>query len=357
MVPKFNFIFKCKVIIHFFILLHISILMQSCESKPFADFPFAKERFITGRVYSFLDSVYLRYPFRIRQIDSLLYILDMHGTEYYCHTLTFPKMTQTSSFAVKGNGPEQFLSVENIRLGSKGTLYLLDANKHSIGIYNHFNNNSLKHINLSMNLIRCLDFAIVNDSLFVIPDYTGQYRINIVDNSGNIKKQLFQIPTKKRQDPNIPDIVLAQAWRSFLDYNPDNGILAMVTQLGQVIEIYNLKTNETINILYGKLGEPEFANQGVYAVPTGIMGYSDVHVGKDKIYALFWGTSFKDIRKENHYNRIEGGNIIQVFSLDGTPLFEFTLDKYITGFCIDESRNTLLGLDVNNEQQIVKYQL
>ena len=33
---------------------------------------------------------------------------------------------------------------------------------------------------------------------------------------------------------------LAQAWRSFIDYNPDNGILAMATQLGEAIEIYNL---------------------------------------------------------------------------------------------------------------------
>jgi len=34
----------------------------------------------------------------------------------------------------------------------------------------------------------------------------------------------------------------------------------MATQLGQVIEIYNLKTNETVNILYGKYVEPEFSN-------------------------------------------------------------------------------------------------
>ena len=34
---------------------------------------------------------------------------------------------------------------------------------------------------------------------------------------------------------------LAQAWRSFIDYNPRNGILAVATQLGEVLEIYNLK--------------------------------------------------------------------------------------------------------------------
>ncbi|WP_294067108.1 BF3164 family lipoprotein [Proteiniphilum sp. UBA1028] len=345
------------MILHSCIFILISIFIQCCTSKPFAGFQFAEERFLPGKVLSVQDSKYLRYPFRIRQSDSLLYILDLHGPDYYCHTLTFPEMRQNSSLALRGNGPEEFLSIENIRLDSEGTLYLLDANNNTISIRNPLNNNFNKRIHLSKNLIRCLDFALINDSLFVIPDYGGKCRINIVDDSGNIRRQLFKIPTKKRQDPNIPDIVLAQAWRSFLDYNPDNGVLAMVTQLGQVIEIYNLKTNEIINILYGKLGEPEFANQGDYAIPTGIMGYSDVHVGKDKIYTLFWGTSFKDIRKENPYNRIEGGNIIQVFSLDGTPLIQYTLDKHITGFSIDENRNTLLGLDVNHEQQIVEYQL
>ena len=167
--------------------------------------------------------------------------------------------------------------------------------------------------------------------------------------------QLFKIPTKKKKDTNISDIALAQAWRSFIDYNPDNGILAMATQLGQVIEIYDLRTNETINILYGKYGEPKFLNQGAFAVPNGIMGYSDIQVGKDKIYAVFWGHSFKDIRKNQ--TSIEGGNIIQVFSLKGNPICQYILDKYITGFSINEENNTLIGLDVNNEQQVVEYQL
>lgn len=205
----------------FYIIILISFLIQSCDCNSNPSFPFTKEKYLIGMVLSVQDSNYLRYPFRIRQSDSLLYILNLHGTEYYCHTFTFPKMRQDSFFALRGNGPEEYLSVENIRLGSDGVPYLLDANNHSITIHNSYNQMYNKRIPLSRDLIRCLDFALVNDSLFVIPDYTGQYRINIVDNSGNIKKQLFQIPTKKRQDPNMPDIVLAQAWRSFLDYNPD----------------------------------------------------------------------------------------------------------------------------------------
>ncbi len=266
-------------------------------------------------------------------------------------------MTLAASLAQMGNGPEEFLRVDNIRLDQRGTLYLLDANKEAISIYNSLNDSLCKRINLSEKLIRSLDFTLINDSLFAIPDYTGKYRIHVVDSNGKIKKQLFKIPTRKRKDPNVSDIILAQAWRSFIDYNPENGILAMATQLGQVVEIYNLKANKTINIVYGKFGEPEFANQGAYAVPNGIMGYSDVHVGRDRIYTVFWGSSFKDIRKEDPLNRVEGGNIIQVFSLTGEPIQQYILDKHITGFSIDEENNKLFGLDVNNEHQIIEYQL
>ena len=117
-----------------------------------------------------------------------------------------------------------------------------------------------------------------------------------------------------------------------------------------------MNRNKIVNILYGKHGEPEFINQGANAIPNGIMGYSDVYVSKDKIYAVFWGSSFKNIRK-NPTTKIEGGNIIRVFSIEGIPIRQYILDKHITGFSINEENNRLFGLDVNNEQQIIEYQL
>ena len=55
----------------------------------------------------------------------------------------------------------------------------------------------------------------------------------------------------------------AQAWRSFIDYNPRNGILAAVTQLGEVLEIYNLKDSTHV-VRVGLHGEPEFQVADVY---------------------------------------------------------------------------------------------
>ena len=259
-------------------------------------------------------------------------------------------------FAPRGEGPDEYLSVENIRLCNSGKVLLLDANKETISIYDPIGESIFSRIKFPKELIRTLDFVPINDSLFVLTDYTGKCRVHILDQNEKIIKQLFHIPTKKKKDHTVSDIALAQAWRSFIDYNPSNGILAMATQLGQVVEIYNLKTNEVVNILYGKYGEPQFGVRGDYAVPNGIMGYGDIQVGDDAIYIVFWGTSFKDIQ-EDPFNTPQGGNILQVFSLEGHPLKQYTLDRYITGFSIDEENNKMIALDVNSDNPIVEYQL
>jgi len=128
--------------------------------------------------------------------------------------------------------------------------------------------------------------------------------------------------------------------------------MAVVTQLGQVLEIYDLKNDSIVNVFYGKDGEPEFDNRKGYSVPTGIRGYSDVWVGKENIYAIFWGYTFDEIRKKL---TTEGGKYIHVFDLKGNPVREYVLDEAITGFCVNEEEKKIIGLAVNKDQPVVEY--
>ena len=332
-------------------MLLVCFLLAGCQHDLDSHPGFEQTEFIVSE-QRVVDTIFFRYPFRVRLDDSLLYVMDLHATDYYCHQFEYPSMKHRQSFAKKGKGPDDFLDAENIRINSDGNCWLLDANNTKMVCFQTNATNSLEHeLKLDSRLVRTLDFDLYQDSLFIVSDYTGEHRFHILDSDGTIKESRGSIPIRK-QDADIPNVVYAQAWRGFLDYNPKNGILAIATQLGEVIEIYNLPENRLVNVVYGKQGEPQFQYSGGYALPNGIMGYSDVYVGKENIYALFWGRTFKEIARDK--DNIEGGNQIHVFDLEGNPIKEYILDRYITGFCIDEEKEIVLGLDVNSDQPVVE---
>lgn len=148
---------------------------------------------------------------------------------------------------------------------------------------------------------------------------------------------------------------LAQAWRSFIDHNPRNGVLAAVTQLGEVLEVFNLKDSTHV-VRIGPHGEPEFKLSEGYGIPTGIMGFSDVQVTDSAIYAVFHGRSFKEIAQNARKSiQVDGGQYIYVFNLKGEPLCKYVLDHCIYGISVNEQKGTILATDVNKDEPIIEY--
>lgn len=150
---------------------------------------------------------------------------------------------------------------------------------------------------------------------------------------------------------------LAQAWRSFIDYNPRNGVLAAVTQLGEVLEIYNLKDSTHV-VRIGPHGEPKFKVAEGYGIPTGIMGFCDVQVADSAIYAVFQGRTFKEIAEASRRGDMtDGGRCIYVFSLMGEPLRKYELDHAIYGITADEWKRSITITDVNEDDPILAYDI
>ena len=189
--------------------------------------------------------------------------------------------------------------------------------------------------------------------MFIIPDYSGENRLCRVNCNGKLIDKIGIIPTIDEKALKNACPALAQAWRSFLDYNLNNGILATVTQLGEVVEVYNLK--DSIHVVrIGEHGEPEFKISDGYGIPTGIMGFSDVQVTDSAIYTVFHGTPFKEIARQSG-KLPDGGKYIYVFSLKGEPLCKYVLDHYIYGIWVDEATKTIMATDVNSDQPILKF--
>jgi hypothetical protein len=337
------------------LLLEFCVTCKEKDNNNISYSSFPKTEQLTVLQVDSVYDVYMRYPLRVHKNDSCLYVLDLLSVEYACHSFAYPMMNHVNSFAKKGNGPEEFFFFFAIRLNANGECWALDPNRSRISCF-QFNapNSLLKVVELDTGLIRTLDFDFYQDSLFIVPDYTGIHRFHILSSTGTILESHGQIPVKEK-DANISDIAYGQAWRSYISYNPDNGILAMVTQIGEVIELYSLPDGKLITVISGINGEPEFNYIQGNMIPKGIMGYSDVFVGKENIYAIFEGHTFKDIIEKKFTK--EGGNRIRVFDLKGNPVKEYILDRYISGFCIDEDTGNIIALDVNDDQPVIEYKM
>ena len=230
---------------------------------------FPHERELIGEVIE-LDTALLRYPFRIRIEGDRAIVMDLHGLDHYGHLFQYPGFQYLSSFGKRGDSPTEMLSMENFRLQNH-VVWTLDANKSELTRLDFSSSgDSLlrdETVTLDEDILRPLDFAIYNDSMFIIPDYSGENRLCRVNRNGRLIDKIGIIPTIDEKALENARPALAQAWRSFLDYNPNNGILAVVTQLGEVLEVYNLKDSTHV-VRIGEYGEPEFKISDGYGIPT-----------------------------------------------------------------------------------------
>ena len=345
-------------------ILLVAFLFVACASAPeervksYSDFPEVKE--LAARTVS-LDTALFRYPYRIRVQGDKAVVLDLHGTDCFFHAFRYPGFRYLSSFGKRGDAPEEMLSAENVRWNGD-FLWILDSNKSELTRLGFASSgDSLlrqEAVKLDEELLRSLDFVQYDDTTFIIPDYSGDSRFCFVNRQGKLLRKMGTIPTVNEEALQNARPALAQAWRSFIDYNPRNGVLAAATQLGEVLEIYNLKDSTHV-VCTGPNGEPEFKVSQGYGIPTGIMGFNDIQVTDRAIYVIFQGYKFKDIMQSTKRGTPlpDGGQYIYVFSLKGEPLRKYVLDHSICGFSLNEKEGIIMATDVNRDDPIVEYHI
>jgi hypothetical protein len=307
-----------------------------------------------------LDTALFRYPFRIAVRDSIVVVMDLHNADHFLHAFTCPDGKHIASFGRRGEGPEELLSAETFRFRSLDSLWVLDANKMEVTRWHIFPREQavrrVETIPLDQSLIRSLDFF-VTETGFILPDYSGEYRYHLADFRGQPVRAGGKIPAGKQADPTVP-IALAQAWRSFLDYHPRHDLLAMATQLGEVLELYHLR-DTACTVICGPQGEPEFRTVEGKGVPTGIMGFGDIQITDSFIYAVFQGRRFEDIQRA--YRQGEqterGGRSVYVFDLQGRPVRKYSPDHSVSGIYVDEQARVIYATDVNSNEPILRFNL
>ncbi|MDR1913021.1 MAG: TolB-like 6-bladed beta-propeller domain-containing protein [Clostridiales bacterium] len=305
-------------------------------------------------------AVLFRYPYRVKVREGLAIVMDLHHTDHYFHAFTYPEWKHLVSFGKRGEGPEDMLLAETFQFNSLDSLWTLDPNKRQITRWRlspeACSAERVEEIALDEQLVRTLDFY-MTDTGFIVPSYLGIYRYHLLNFQGKILRSEGHIPTENTS-PDISRPALAQAWRSFMDYHPQNDLLVMVTQLGEVLEFMHLG-DSTHTVLYGPHGEPEFRAVQNEAIPTGIRGFSDVQLTDNYMYAVFHGRTFKEIQAA--YQKGEkpegGGRFIYVFDLAGNPVRKYILDRSICGIDVDELTHTITATDVNSNEPLIQFKM
>ncbi|MCC8174009.1 MAG: TolB-like 6-bladed beta-propeller domain-containing protein [Odoribacter sp.] len=352
-----------KVLLNGILLNGALLFLVTCQQKStekymvYSEFP--KMIPCTSSEIS-LDTLLFRYPYRIKVSGTKAIIMDLHHPDHYYHLFSYPDFKPMDSFGRRGNGSNEILSGENVIFLNPDTIFTLDGNKREI---KHWKVNAEKNvlyehqtIPLEEAILRPLDFALYNDSTFIIPDYSGLYRFCLLNKKGKIIGRHGKIPVEESLRDHFSAPALAQGWRSFIDYNPKNKVLAMATQLGEVLEVYHLGDSISNSVIIGPNGTPDFEVNKGYAIPVGIMGFSDIHVSDSLIYAVFHGQSFREMESMG-YEALDGGRYIYMYDLNGKPVCQLELDRNIYSICIDAQRGKIMALDVNSDHPLVEYDL
>lgn len=342
-------------------ILYIGVLfaVASCSHTPssgyprYADFPEMEEAAVSETV---LDSVYFRYPYRVETEGGLAVLLDLHNDSHYLYAFSYPEWQPIAPFGKRGEGPEELLSADRVRLCSPDSVWVLDANRMQITRWKvdaaGGQVSLAETVFLDKRLLRTLDFCKTENG-FLVDDYTGEHRFHEIGMDGRIIRSIGTVPTEDEKTRENR-MALAQAWRSFMDYDSKSGTLAMATQLGEVLEICNLKTGFH-TVLYGPGGEPVFSSQGNEAFPKGIKGYNDVQVTDKHIYVTFDGIAFKE--KFRQYKagekELDGGQYLYVFDLHGNPVRSYHLNRSVFGLDINEATGIITCTTTDTDKPVV----
>ena len=347
----------------YFLVLFTSVCLFSCDlnnahaesSRSQAnDYPLLESVEIP------IDTVLFRYATYFRVQGDIVVIFDLHNSDYYCHTFTYPEFKYISSFGKRGEGPNEILIADNIRWAGEEEMWVLDNAKNRMTRYSGIARGKTpkleEHVKLEQTLMRALDFDVYNKGQVVIPDYSGEKRFSWVDlSSGKLHHKWMEIPMGNKTILKNNPYAAAAGWRSFMAFTPDKKRLVTVNQFADRLDIYQVADGALVTTVGSENKEPRFeiSSKG-YGIPSGGICHYDVQVTNRYIYTIYDGRSFKETQGLGSGYK-QGGQLLRIYTHKGELLKGYKLDRFITGIYVDETTGILYGLDVNADEQVVKF--
>jgi len=197
----------------------------------------------------------------------------------------------------------------------------------------------------------------VNDSLFIGETHQSNFIYALVNDRGH---ELFSgCSYPKDSWGEISPIAKSIAYQGNFFQNPDdNSLLAHVGINGVVIDILKIEDNRIIrkNRLEYILPKykPVIINEmfGALMDDDNIIGCCSVSVSKDFIYILY---ADKTTINEHDERNERCSDIILAFDWSGQPIKYYRSDVDLYQICVSENDQTLYGVAMNPEAELVKF--
>lgn len=331
-----------KLLINVFcgaIVFCFTLSIYSCKEKPM---DFSKVDSLKLEKTFALDSVICTYPV-MRVSHNLCCVADNSSYDAYFHIFTFPDFKYIKSVGHKGNGHGELNPLLSFSFRDN-TICALGGNGNKIVSY-EIEKGTFSETYLSDDIH---PIQICNDDScgWYVYSVDSEYMLYRIDGQG----KAYPIMREPEPSDKYPGFQKNYLWQSVIEYS--NGILTYATTSGDYISFLSKEQG------FGCIGSYESDNGKPKPTTkrygnkllTGItyIGYADLCLQKERIYAFFRGEELKSEPSAN----IE--NTIRTFDYKGSPLTKYKIEPTIepSSFYVDEQNKKIYMTIPDNENQI-----
>lgn len=304
-------------------------------------------------------------PSQIALSGSCLVMVD-DASEQFFHLVDTEKEQYVGSFGNRGPGPSEFSWVFSMSKANEH-LYFFDTGKYKVfEIFPDIDVDKVKITEVG-------DF--LDTHSYVIPLGSGLYAtcgmyrdgwIKLLDAHQNLVASSGDCPSEE-SDKDIPNLARSFAYQGILAYNGEDR-LVMGTQEANQLYVYRIE-NDTLKCecslvqsypLYRDKSadlqkETGREGYGVTFDKENKMGYIELYAAPEKIYALYSGSSIKEL-VETGKNVPDGTELI-VYNYNLEEQAHYKLDVPLRAFTLDDKTNTIYGIGYLPEATLVKFKL
>lgn len=343
----YNFIKYLFVILLCYILTSCtdnSINIRKVDGFPFAldIFPFEESEDDILKYAYILRIIGDKIIVTERKSDTILTFLDKESLNFLYSKIS------------KGKGPNEILLPG--RLQVKGdTLFLLDQVRKQLHQYDinklSKQNPLLPERIYNIPLTGVVDVKYIDANSLIVSGFVDDGLVCILDSTGIIKEVIGNIP--EGCPPGYTNTGYFNASNIFhIEMFPDNNSFIISSMFSDKLQIFNLNSKESFNIIGPDYTIPKFNLRNNYFIIDDDckFGYYDIVLTENYIYGLYSGFSQTEMKKV----KVAPSSIF-VFKHNGKPVGRFNLDRDIKAFDVDEKNGVFYTVQLNPQNKIFKY--